>query len=98
MSEIAATASMANGGEDPPAPLRSQVWQNFSFPVSYNSTGERVVEKTRTVHRRCSAVVRYVSGNTSNQGSQVSRIHLDKHAFQSVQTPHFVFLTLRSRR
>ena len=40
--------SMAIGGdpqelEDPPASLRLQVWENFGFPVTYTSTGERVV-------------------------------------------------------
>ena len=62
--------------EDPPASLRSQVWENFGFPVSYSSTGERVVDKTRTVGQRCSAVVGYVSGNTSNMLTHIT--HLDK--------------------
>ena len=74
---------MASGGdpreiEDPPASLRSQVWENFSFPVSYSSTGERaseeghlslmlsMVDKTSSVCRCCKAVVVYVSGNTPN--------------------------------
>ena len=42
---------MASGGdpqeiEDLSASLRSQVWENVGFPVSYSSTGERVVDKT----------------------------------------------------
>ena len=53
---------MASGGDpqeldDPPASLRLQVWENFGVPVTYSSTGEWVVDKTRTVCRRCLAAV-----------------------------------------
>lgn len=70
---------MASGEEleDPPSSFKSVVWENFGFPVTYNSDGDRVVNKTKTVCRRCSATVNYVSGNTSNMLSHVRRHHPD---------------------
>ena len=70
---------MASGGDPQelevlPASLRSQVWENVGFPATYSSTGERVVDKKRTVCRRCSAAVGYVSGNTSNMLTHINAI------------------------
>lgn len=63
--------------EDPPSSLKSIVWDNFGFPVTYNGDGERVVDKTRTVCRRCSTGVNYSSGNTSNMLTHIKRHHPD---------------------
>ena len=52
--------------EVPPASFKSAVWEHFGFPVQHNSDGERVVDRTKTVCRRCFTEVRYVAGNTSN--------------------------------
>ena len=50
--------------EDPPASFKSAVWEHFGFPLDYNNDGVRVVDRTRTVCRRCSTAVRYANGNT----------------------------------
>ncbi|XP_060768023.1 E3 SUMO-protein ligase ZBED1-like [Neoarius graeffei] len=70
---------MASGEEleDPPSSFKSVVWDNFEFPMSYNSNGERVVDKTKTVCHRCSTSVHYVSGNTSNMLTHIQRHHPD---------------------
>ena len=31
--------------EDPPASLKSAVWEHFVFPVDYNNDGVRVVDR-----------------------------------------------------
>ena len=48
--------------EDSPASYKSVVWENFGFPVQYSNDGNRVVDRTKTVCRPCSAEVGYVGG------------------------------------
>lgn len=43
--------------EDQFESFKSGVWEEIWFLVSHNSNGERVVDKTRTVCRRCSSIV-----------------------------------------
>ena len=64
--------------EDPPATLRSPVWEHFGFPVSYK-LGQREVDKTKAVCRHCSSVIRYVFGNTSNMLTHLKRHHPHVH-------------------
>ena len=47
--------------EDTPASFKSAVWEHFRFPVDYNNDGVRVVDRTRTVCRRCLTAVRYAN-------------------------------------
>ena len=63
--------------EDPPASYKSVVWENFGFPVQYSNDGKRVVDRTKTVCRRCSTEVGYVAGNTSNMLTHMRRHHPD---------------------
>lgn len=73
---MANAASVGNKPEleDPPATLRSPVWEHFAFPVKYNQ-GQRVVDKTKAVCRHCSSEIGYVSGNTSNLLTHLKRHH-----------------------
>lgn len=63
--------------EEPPASFKSAVWEHFGFPVQHNSDGERVVDRTKTVCRRCFTEVRYVAGNTFNMLTHIRRHHPD---------------------
>lgn len=60
--------------EDPPLSLRSPVWDHFGFPVNYDK-GQRQVDKTKAACRHCSALIGYVSGNTSNMITHLKRHH-----------------------
>lgn len=61
--------------ENPPASLKSPVWQHFAFPVSYINN-ERVVDQKTTVCRLCYTRVPYAtSGNTSNMAGHIRRHH-----------------------
>lgn len=63
--------------EDPPASFKFAVWEHFGFPVEYNSDGAQVVDRAKTVCRRCFTSVRYVAGNTSDMLTHVRRHHTD---------------------
>lgn len=80
-----ATAGVRDGGktiielENPPASLRSAVWQHFAFPVIYVNN-ERVVDKKHTVCRLCYTRVPYApSGNTTNMAGHIRRHHKQIH-------------------
>ncbi|XP_057684886.1 E3 SUMO-protein ligase ZBED1 [Corythoichthys intestinalis] len=75
---MANAASISNNREleDPPATLRSPVWEHFGFPVNYKPPqGQRQIDKNKVVCRHCSTDIGYVSGNTSNMLTHLKRHH-----------------------
>ncbi|XP_049900192.1 uncharacterized protein LOC126390105 isoform X1 [Epinephelus moara] len=61
--------------ENPPASLRSPVWEYFAFPVSYVNN-KRVVDRKTTVCRLCYTQIPYAtSGNTTNMAGHIRRHH-----------------------
>ena len=74
---------MANSPEqeelqDAPATFRSHVWKYFGFPVTYNDSGVREVDKSVTVCKLCGTRKSYDDGNTSSMGTHLTRHHPDK--------------------
>ena len=61
--------------ERPPRAFKSPVWDHYGFPVSINDKGIREVDRTVTVCRHCSAVVKYTKGCTTNMLSHMKRHH-----------------------
>ena len=53
-------------------------WKYFAFPVTYNDSGVRVVDKKVTVCKLCCTRKAYDDGNTSSMGSHLTRHHPDK--------------------
>ncbi|KAK0146118.1 hypothetical protein N1851_014613 [Merluccius polli] len=79
---------MASGGErerfeEAPASFKSSVWEHFGFAVDYNDEGQKTVDKTKSVCKRCLTRVPYANGNTSNMGMHLRRKHPDVSLSQS---------------
>ena len=64
--------------QNAPATFRFHVWMYFAFPVTYNDSGVRVVDKKVTVCKLCCTRKAYDDGNTSSMGTHLSRHHPDK--------------------
>ena len=63
--------------ENPPASLKSPVWEHFGFAVTYKDDGQRQVDQTKAVCRHCSTKIGYAAGNTSNLHTHLKRHHLN---------------------
>lgn len=59
----------------PAASFRSPVWEHFGFPVTYDESGKKLVDKTVTVCKHCVKLVTYACGNTSNMLAHLRRHH-----------------------
>ncbi len=59
---------------DPPSSFKSAVWQHFSYPVEIKD-GNRVVDKTHTICRKCFKKLPQVTGNTTNMQMHILRHH-----------------------
>jgi len=61
--------------ENPPASLKSPVWEHFGFAVTYKDDGQRQVDRTKAFFRHCSTKIGYAAGNTSNLHTHLKRYH-----------------------
>ncbi len=59
---------------DPPSSFKSAVWQHFGYPVEIKD-GNRVVDKTHTICRKCFKKLPQVTGNTTNMQMHILRHH-----------------------
>ena len=59
-----------------PRSFRSAVWEHY--PVE-NGDGNRVIDKTHTICRKCFKKLPQVTGNTSNMLMHLQRHHPDIH-------------------
>ncbi len=58
----------------PPHLIKSAVWQHFGYPVEIKD-GNRVVDKTHTICRKCFKKLPQVTGNTTNMQMHILRHH-----------------------
>ncbi|XP_049320146.1 E3 SUMO-protein ligase ZBED1-like [Astyanax mexicanus] len=61
--------------KDAPALFKSGVWDHFGFPVTYDDTGNKNVDRTVTICKHCKTRIAYASGNTSNMTGHLRRHH-----------------------
>lgn len=71
---------------NPPSSFKSAVWEHFGYPVE-NRDGNRVVDKTQTICRKCFKKLTQVTGNTSNMSMHLQRHHPEINLGARKKTP-----------
>lgn len=63
--------------EDPPANLKSAVWQHFGFPVFTKENGDKTTDRTKTACKHCKRLIPYTN-STTNMSQHISRHHSEQ--------------------